>query len=95
MGESLSGYLRGRTDVLTRPIVAEGLLKKSMVFPDGLKVIVDDRHNTVELYDLSKDIGEERNVADRHADIVAKAEELLKTARVDSEEFPIPGGARL
>ena len=42
-----------------------------------------------ELYDLSKDIGEEKNLAAQHPDIVKKAEELFKTARVDSAEFPI------
>ncbi len=45
----------------------------------------------LELFDLSKDLAEEHNVADEHKDVVAKIEEYLKTARVDSELFPIGG----
>ncbi len=44
----------------------------------------------VELYELSRDVGEKRNVADQHPHIAAEAEELFKTARVDSPDFPIP-----
>lgn len=43
----------------------------------------------LELYDLSTDIGEQHNIAAEHPEIVAKIEEYLKTARVDSKEFPI------
>ena len=49
----------------------------------------------LELYDLKTDIGEQRNVADQHPQMVAKIEEYLKTARTDSEQFPIrPPGKR-
>ena len=34
-----------------------------------------------ELYDLKSDPGEKTNVADRHADIVARIEAYLKTGR--------------
>ncbi len=62
MGQSLTGFLRGQNPELTRPIIAEGHLKKALVFPDGYKVIADDRHNTVELYDLHRDRREGRNL---------------------------------
>ena len=43
----------------------------------------------VELYDLRVDIGEKNNVARAHPDIVAKIESLLKSARTDSEHWPV------
>jgi arylsulfatase A-like enzyme len=43
----------------------------------------------IELYDLARDVGEITNLAQDHADLIAKAEELFKSARVDSKEFPI------
>jgi len=42
-----------------------------------------------ELFDLMTDVGEKTDVAKDHADILAKAEELFKSARVDSKEFPV------
>ncbi|HLX61547.1 MAG TPA: arylsulfatase [Planctomycetota bacterium] len=42
-----------------------------------------------ELYDLAKDVGEEHDVAEQHKEIIAKVEEFVKSARVDSELFPI------
>jgi uncharacterized sulfatase len=44
----------------------------------------------VELYDLSRDIGEATNVAAQHPEIVAKMEAIFKTARVDNEHWKIP-----
>jgi arylsulfatase A len=46
------------------------------------------------LYDLTKDIGEQENVAARHADVVAKVEEYLKTARTESKEWPLRAGKK-
>ncbi len=43
----------------------------------------------VELYDLKADLGEERDVAARHPNIVAKIEAILKTARADSADWPV------
>ena len=39
-----------------------------------------------ELYDLSTDIGEKKNIADRHKDIVAKMEMYAKEAHTE----PVP-----
>jgi arylsulfatase A-like enzyme len=48
----------------------------------------------IELYDLKTDIGETRDVAAAHPDIVARIEGYLKTARTESPEFPVrEGGA--
>jgi arylsulfatase A len=43
----------------------------------------------VQLYDLAADIGETRNVASAHADVVARIGRIMEEARVDSEEFPL------
>jgi arylsulfatase A-like enzyme len=44
----------------------------------------------LELYDLKPDIGETKDVAAVHADVVARIEAYLKEARTDSPNWPIP-----
>jgi hypothetical protein len=58
MGQSLVPLLRGGATPLTRPIVSETRLIRSLVFPDGVKAITDQRKRTIELYDLRRDPGE-------------------------------------
>ena len=48
----------------------------------------------IELYDLSKDIGETNNVAAQQSKVVARFEEHFKTARTDSPDWPIKKGQR-
>lgn len=43
----------------------------------------------IELYDLKSDPGETRNLADEHPDIVKRIEEIMATARTDSERWPL------
>ncbi len=43
----------------------------------------------LELYDLSRDLGEANNVAAAHPDIARKLLRLMSIARVESKEFPI------
>ncbi len=43
----------------------------------------------LQLYDVTKDIGESQNVSERHPDVVQKIEDYLKTARTESKPFPI------
>jgi arylsulfatase A-like enzyme len=43
---------------------------------------------TTELYNLSTDIGEERNVATENSELVKELLELINSARVESENFP-------
>ena len=44
-----------------------------------------DPHSTLELYDLSRDIGEEFNVAAMYPEVVIELDKLLATERV---QFP-------
>ncbi len=43
----------------------------------------------LELYDLRTDLGEKQSVAQQHPEIVAKIEDYLKTARTESDRWPI------
>jgi len=43
----------------------------------------------VELYDLKSDLAEAHDVAEKHPDVVKSFEAFLKTARVNSEKWPI------
>jgi len=48
---------------------------------------------SIELYDLSRDLGETKNVAGDHAEIVQRMDELMRKAREDSEFtafWPLP-----
>lgn len=44
---------------------------------------------TVELYNIAEDIGETRNVADQHPDIVARLTAMMTEQHVPSELFPL------
>ncbi|MCB1020236.1 MAG: arylsulfatase [Bryobacterales bacterium] len=57
----------------------------------GVKLTPD---GPLELYDVSDDIGEQSNVADAHQDVVAKIEDYLKTARTESEFWPLKSPGR-
>jgi arylsulfatase A-like enzyme len=54
------------------------------------------RHNLgkIELYNLKTDLGEKNNVAEMHPDVVAQIETYLKTARTESQDFPIKVGKK-
>ena len=45
----------------------------------------------IELYDLKTDLGEETNVASQNPAVVERIDRIMKTARTDVPEFPIPG----
>lgn len=50
--------------------------------------VFNSEKTTTELYDLSKDIGEENNVAAKNPEIVKELFELMNAARTESEAFP-------
>ncbi|MBO0721156.1 MAG: N-acetylgalactosamine-6-sulfatase, partial [Blastocatellia bacterium] len=43
----------------------------------------------LELFDLKNDLGEQKNVAEMHPEIVKRIEDYLKNARTDSPQWPI------
>ncbi len=63
-GQSLVPLLVGSDVLLTRPILAEGRLRRALTRPDGIKVIEDSRRKVVEVYDLASDPGERLNLFD-------------------------------
>jgi hypothetical protein len=44
----------------------------------------------VELYDLEADVGETKDLAAGHPDVVAKVREVMRAERRPSKEFPFP-----
>ena len=65
-GESLWPLLRGEPAHLTRPrVVDSGRRMQAMYFDDGLKIQRDLRLKRVELYDLRRDPGENKNLDNR------------------------------
>jgi len=48
----------------------------------------------IELYDLSKDLAEEHDLAAQNPEVVAKAKELFAQAHVDSPDWPVPTGKK-
>jgi hypothetical protein len=47
-----------------------------------------DPNSPIELYDLSKDIGEENNIASKNPQIVKKMESAMRESHVESMIFP-------
>jgi arylsulfatase A-like enzyme len=48
----------------------------------------------LELYHLEKDRGEENNIAGQHAEVIARIERYLQTARTESPHWPIKKGKK-
>jgi arylsulfatase A-like enzyme len=55
----------------------------------NFKAIRLKRDEPLLLFDLSEDIGEQNNVADKHPEVVARIEQYLKSARTESANWPI------
>jgi len=66
----------------------EGAFSQAVRFDDW-KAVRNDIDQPIELYDLSTDPGEKYDLAEEHPDIVARAEELLRTARTESIHWPV------
>ncbi|HEY8376251.1 MAG TPA: sulfatase-like hydrolase/transferase, partial [Nannocystis sp.] len=94
MGESLAGFVRGGSPKLTRPIAAETRLKRGLIFPDGFKAILDDRHGTAEVYNLKADPGELINLLDaddpRAAARVNTTRKFFDTHMIQRKGYKIP-----
>jgi arylsulfatase A-like enzyme len=55
----------------------------------GWKAIRPQFGEALELYDLKSDVGERQNVAAKNPAVIAQIEAYLKSARTDSEQWPI------
>lgn len=92
MGQSLVPFLRGQEASLSRPIAADsGRRMQSVIFDDGIKVIVDLRRGTQEVYDLHADPAETRNLVDESG---PRSEERLDGLWLffDAHTLQRPGG---
>ncbi len=58
------------------------------------KAIRSKLGSPLELYDLAKDLGEEKNLAASQADVIARIEAYLQTARTDSPQWPMKAEAK-
>ena len=72
----------------------EGKGSKQAVRMGDWKAVKLSPDGPAELYNLAEDIGEQNNVADQHPDVVGKIEDYLKTARTESEFWPLKSAAQ-
>jgi arylsulfatase A-like enzyme len=78
VGQSLVPLLAGQDVTLDRPLFAEGRLRRELTTAGGLVAIEDLRRKTAEVYDLSSDPGETRNLFDAEP---ARSDVALATLR--------------
>lgn len=71
----------------------EGPMKQAVRFGDW-KAVRNAIDRPLELYHLKADPGEREDVAGEHPEITARAEALLKAARVDSPDWPVKTPAK-
>jgi arylsulfatase len=55
----------------------------------GVRRDMHKGNTRIELYDLKDDVGERQNVADKHADVVARIEKIMREDRTPSKLFPL------
>lgn len=67
----------------------QGSVSSQAVRMGDWKAIRNGTWQPIELYNLSNDIGEENDLADRYPDIVSRAEELFRTARTENAHYPL------
>jgi arylsulfatase A-like enzyme len=95
-GQSIVPLLRGQTqkphEFLYWEFHERGFTQG--VRHENWKAVRSGLKGKLELYDVATDVGEKRDVAARHPDVVARIERYLETARTDSAEYPIKGGVR-
>jgi len=91
-GDSLLPLLAGRDITLTRPIIAEGRLRRALVL-GSRKIIVDERVHTLEAYDLARDPGELHNLYDTQPERFAGMFAALQ-AYFDARAHRAPGYER-
>jgi arylsulfatase A-like enzyme len=90
-GISIAPALMGKTQTPKRPLYWEsfdgGGLQQALRL-DRWKGIRNGVGSALELYDVAADVGETKNVAGTHPDIVRNMESILATCREESPEYP-------
>jgi arylsulfatase A-like enzyme len=71
----------------------DGLRQQAARWRDW-KALRNPRTEKLELYDLAADVGESRNLAAEHPDIVAKFNDYFSTARTESPDWPVTLASR-
>lgn len=67
---------------------------KQAVRTDDWKAVRLSPGAPLELYNLQNDLGETNNVAAAHAEVIARVEKYLSTARTESEPWPLKAAPR-
>lgn len=90
MGQTLVPVLTGQPKAFTRPIAVDsGRRKQALYFEDGIKVHRDLMLGTVQVYDLNRDPGEQRDLTDSSRDVEPY---ILATERFfDVHTLKVPG----
>ena len=95
-GQSILPTLLGKQQPPPKPLYFEFHEKtfdQAIIFGHH-KAIRLGHNQPLELYDLKTDPAETTDIAKRHPDLIAQAEQLLEQCRTDSKDFPIHRGPR-
>ncbi|MFM9078577.1 MAG: N-acetylgalactosamine 6-sulfate sulfatase, partial [Opitutaceae bacterium] len=94
-GKSLTGYLRGGPAPARDYFYWELHEQKPIQAArwGDWKAVRNGIDRPVEIYGLAADPGEARDLASTRPDLVARAEEILRTARVPDRNWPLEGRA--
>ena len=91
-GESVLSILLGKKQQLGERFLYweffEKGFKQAVRWKDW-KAVRHGLNANLELYDLAHDVGETINVADENPAVIKKIEQYLKTARIESENWPV------
>ncbi len=93
-GHSLVSYLKGGAAPKREYFyweLHEGASLQALRWGDW-KAVRNGPSKPIEIYNLKTDAAESRNLAAENPDLVAKAEAMMKAARVDDPNFPLRGG---
>ena len=95
-GHSLVSYLKGGAAPKRQCFyweLHEGASLQAVRWGDW-KAVRNGPSKPIEIYDLKTDAAESKNLAVENPDLVAKAEAMMKDARVDDPHFPLRDGKR-
>lgn len=88
-GVSIVPTLLGKPGQVQRPYHYWEAAPQQAVRQGDWKLYRPSQDKPVQLYHLGKDLGETKNVAAENPEVVEKLTQLLTSARVESEDFPL------